>query len=191
VTVGNLHHPGCPVRVDVLAGASFEQVYAVQERTQWCWVACAQMVLKQLEMLPIPKQCEIACRSKRFGDADCCGSTEACNSPCSMAHIEQVYCELGVTCTGLEKPIDESQLIKEIFAERPVQIGFTYANATVGHVVLVIGEKTLKKTGQKWLHVADPREMNGKQTLPFDEVKTDSGKGTWIWTWLYMKRKDP
>lgn len=108
-----------------------------------------------------------------------------------MAQIEQVYRDLGVLCTGLDKPITEDQLMAEVLLGQPVQIGFTYSNATVGHVVLVIDSKKRRKTGMMMLQVADPREKDGKQTLHFDDVKTDSQRGTWVWTWLYMKRREP
>jgi hypothetical protein len=187
-----LHHPGqpatVPTAVSTAVGASFQNVYAAQEQTLWCWAACAQMVLSQLGVVPVPKQCDIAC--KRFA-LDCCSTPSICNFAHPIAEIEALYLRLGVSCRSVQAPLEEETLMVEVFAERPVQIHYAYRTSTVGHVVVVIGERNRRRTGLKYLQVADPREKNGKQTLLFDDVRTDSGKGTWTSTWISMMRIIP
>lgn len=184
--MGNLYDQGQSVTVPAVAGATFKGVYAAQERTMWCWAACAQMVLAQMGVSPIPKQCEVA--AKGFGE-DCCAAPDPCNRPYPMHQIETLYQMLGVSSRGIHGPIQESALMEEVFQGRPVQIGYMYQNQVVGHVVVVIGEQTRRRNGQKYLRLADPREKNGKQTVLFADVQTDSGKGRWEWTWIRMERK--
>src|SRR5687768_13939757 len=52
-----------------------------QERTFWCWAACAQMILAfQGRTL---SQCELA--NIALGRTDCCGTGAACNMTISVA----------------------------------------------------------------------------------------------------------
>lgn len=182
----NLHYPGEHKTVPAIAGATFPQVYATQEQSRWCWAACARMVCAHLQMFPVPRQCEIA--SKRF-NSDCCTSPTPCNVALPMAEIEGFYALLGVSCRGIDGPIQEMRLMQEVFAERPVQVGYTYNTSSVGHVVVIIGEHNGRRNGIKYLRVADPKQ-DGRQSLMFEDIRSDSGRGSWAWTWIDMKRAE-
>lgn len=151
----------------------------------WCWAACAHMVLKQLGADPPPSQCEIA--SRRFG-RNCCSEPAPCNLPHPMSGIKDLYTHLGVECRSIEGPLEEQALTEEVVKGQPVQIGYVYTSK-VGHLVVVIGERYNKKKGVRYFRVADPREKGGRQLLLFGDVRTDSGKGEWKWTWTDMKRR--
>lgn len=183
----NLHHPGERKTVPADAGARFQDVYASQEQTKWCWAACAHMACAQLNISPAPKQCEIA--SKQLS-RDCCSSPQPCNVAYPMSEIEKLYTQLGIRCRGIERPIEEARLMEEIFADRPVQIGYTYHGAIHGHVVLIIGEHNGRRNGKKYLRVADPAVEDGPRSRMFEEVRSDRGRGTWVWTWIDMRKAE-
>jgi hypothetical protein len=170
----------------MLAGANFKDMYAKQEQTYWCWSACAQMVLERLEMRPVPRQCEIA--HKRLG-TDCCTTPAACNQPCSMSEVAGLYERLGVVCSGVEQPLSEEGLLEELFADRPVQIGYTYSDYPVGHVVVALGETNHpKRGGLKYILLADPAIGKNRMRI-YEDVRTDGGRGVWAWTWIRMSKR--
>jgi len=155
------------------AGKTVPQI--PQAQPEWCWAACAQMVLQFYGQTV--QQCELA--SKLFGQA-CCDDPGSllCNDPAQVPDIAGVYRQWGRNAVLVQGQVSFETLQSEINANRPVEIGFAWNNGG-GHQVLVCGWN-IDSTGP-YLLVNDPEWGSG--AVYYVNLQAAYGWGSWQWTW--------
>jgi len=151
-----------------------------QEQTEWCWAACAQMVLQFYGDSTV-QQCDLA--TQLFGEPTCCSdpSSALCNEPAQVPDIAGVYASRGRNANLVIGSVPFETLQDEINANRPVEIGFAWNDGT-GHQALVCGWN-VDDTGP-YLLVNDPRWGSG--AVYYVNLVAAYGWGSWQWTWVSM-----
>ena len=149
-----------------------------QEQTEWCWAACAQMVLCYYGNKAV-HQCDLA--SRLFGQPCCKDPSSAlCNEPAQVPDIASIY-------TDWKRPsmpkyvhgnVPFQTLQDEINAKRPVEVGFTWNDGT-GHQAIICGWD-IDGTGPLLL-VNDPRWGSG--AVYYANLVIAYGWGSWEHTW--------
>src|SRR5262245_10523149 len=106
-----------------------------QERENWCWAACIQVVLKSRGIRHT--QCKLANSVPRLGGA-CCGSRppEACDDGLADQEITELFRSVGVTTVTPSGSLSAEILNTALDAGRPVAIAFDW-----GHMCLVYGRQ--------------------------------------------------
>jgi hypothetical protein len=150
-----------------------------QEQTQWCWAACAEMVLGYHGNLSV-RQCDLA--NWLFGLSDCCTvpSSSLCNRPCQVADVCRVYNAFGVRCHSGSGTISQGAIRLELDQDRPVEPGIAW-NGGGGHVVVVRGYYDDGK-----VHVNDPWQGSG--AIIYADLVQAYGMGSWFWTFTDLGR---
>lgn len=150
-----------------------------QEQTQWCWAACADMVLHYYGNINV-RQCDLA--NWLFGLSDCCSvpSSSLCNRPCQVADVCRVYNAFGLRCYSASGTISQGAIQLEIDQGRPIEPGIAW-NGGGGHVVIVRGYYDDGK-----IHVNDP--WYGHGAIPYADLVNAYGLGTWFWTFTDLRR---
>lgn len=151
-----------------------------QEQSQWCWAACAQMVIRYHGTSKL-RQCQLA--NGLFDLSGCCkmpGSAR-CNRPCSIQQVSQVYDQWGIQTIRRTSTVSFETIVSEIEASRPVQVGLRW-NTEGGHVVLVRGWN-----GAKRLRVNDPADR-GSRWVDYAYLKSAYGRGNWLWSWVGIRK---
>lgn len=162
-----------------LGAAVLNVPWIKQEQTQWCWAACAQMVLRYSGNLTV-RQCDFV--NWLFGLSDCCaaGSTSLCNRPCQVADVCRVYSAFGLRCSYSNGTVSFGGLQFEIDQGRPVEAGLAWTGGG-GHVVIVRGWYDDGK-----IHVNDP--WYGHGAIPYSDLVNAYGQGTWFGTFTDLRR---
>jgi Papain-like cysteine protease AvrRpt2 len=156
------------------SGNLVPQIY--QEQTEWCWAACAQMVLQFYGNFTVG-QCDLA--SQMFGES-CCGNPSAplCNKPSQVPTLANIYTPYGHSAVLIQNYVPFETLQSEINANRPVEIGLNWGNET-GHQLLVCGWD-IDSLGQRLL-VNDP--LQGTGPVYYVNLLRAYGWGYWQYTW--------
>lgn len=156
-----------------------------QEHTNWCWAACAEMVLDHFQM-PFVRQCDLA--NSAFGSTRCCNNLPACNKGLSDARITYLWQTYGLTTARyITDKLNCEALKVELNAGRPIELGFSYSSTT-GHVIIAFGwGKT--KSSEVYFLVNDPDYPSGTKSVIYCSALLDrSIKGSWDATWLGLGR---
>jgi hypothetical protein len=151
-----------------------------QEKSNWCWSACTQMV-ERGRMMSMRSQCEIA--SSLLDIADCCGSGE-CNT---LADAGQITRELQARFPGSRPSamLDMADLIRELTVfKKAVLVGWQWSQSEGGHVVLVYG--VAQVGGERRFLVRDPLPGSGRVQMTYLALRTANGTGTWVNTWIRL-----
>ena len=167
-----------------LAGAELPVTRVPQRCLNWCWAACAEMVLRYKKVTST--QCEIATRALRT--ASCCpdGLQSGCNvmipvnTPVgSTPDIAGVYRLFNVSATYRRQPLVPNEIASEIAALRPVQ-AYLARGGSRGHVVLIIGFQPSGDADDPWVLVIDPEPTATKQgKVRYSELHAGLGSGLW------------
>jgi len=182
---------GDPVPVKVLP-----IVRKPQGAENWCWAACAQMVVKHLNQADV-EQYDVV--NKLLGRSDCDVGANAvdrskCNKTCTVADLPRVYEPYHIKCDhnpGNVAQIDMQGVVTEIKAERPVEVGLFWTdssgNVIGGHVVLVVGYGH-----DDWLYVHDTRlGFDSQPYVRYSYLQTAYGLGKWAHTWAALRKEEP
>lgn len=150
-----------------------------QEQTQWCWAACADMVLHYYGNATV-RQCDLA--NWLFGLTACCQApgTSLCNRPCQIADVCRVYNAWSIRCYSASGTVSFGALQFEIDNDRPVESGIAW-NGGGGHVVIVRGWYDNSR-----VYVNDP--WYGHGVISYNDLVTAYGLGTWFWTFSNLRR---
>lgn len=164
-----------------------------QQRHNWCWAACADMVA-HFYGNPSLHQCHFV--NKRENKSHCCDlKARDCDVPINSGGVGPNYFLFGINATIRQGQITAAELQSEINAGRPVQLMYLFRNAkghvVMGHVVLVHGWAQ-GPSGPHFL-VNDPGPVNrgtrrrvtyqGLQQLADPRL----GNGAWEKTWTGIK----
>jgi len=175
-------HKGYPVTVapSILDPIILPIFQIYQDQTQWCWAACADMVLNYYGAHNF-HQCD--CANWLFGLSICCDvpSSFICNQPCNIGDVCSLYDRWGLRCSYTEGSVLLATLQFELNHDRPVEIGYAW-NGGGGHVILVTG--WFKTSTDVVLVIKDP--TTGSGTSLYKNLLTAQGKGTWQWTWTNL-----
>jgi hypothetical protein len=145
-----------------------------QEETNWCWAACADMVVRYYNIGSV-QQCQLA--NFVFQRTDCCvpGGFSPCNYTCQVPDVPAIYGHFYLLCTSNSGTMTLAELKREIDHARPVEIAWQWSYVLRGHVVLISGYYTDDK-----LRVHDPQVGIG--SLSHAELVNAKGLGSWFWS---------
>ena len=167
--------PGAPLTSQNLAIAHVEQ-----EKSEWCWAACTQMVLTSFGQQV--EQCEVA--SVLF--PDCCDRADdddTCNQTCEREDILTVYENFNVTATFVE---DSDEIVfADIRSEirdrgRPVQVCIHWHEGGA-HVLVIFGWRV--KGSFRFLRIHDSLK-NGFGEIRISQLREYEDQGDWTFTWI-------
>lgn len=153
--------------------------YIHQKLGDWCWAACAAMILQGYQEKV--DQCDVATFVLK---ADCCGSSDQCANSCNYQEITKIFAHWNVVTNppivAPAQPALPVILIGEIQAGRPVQLEFAPPLYTPGpgHMVVVYGYVS---NTSFWVH--DPNQL-GSGPVDYDSLLDGMGLGRWVVTWL-------
>ena len=149
-----------------------------QRVEEWCWAACAQMVLNHFGANV--QQCDVV--NRQFGQTICCTTPDdqLCNQPVDPADIASVYEKFGHHAELIASAISFDGLQSEIAGgNRPVQVGLAWAGVG-GHTAIVWGVG-IASQGPVLL-VNDPKYGTG--SVYYVNLVQAYGLGSWQWTWV-------
>jgi hypothetical protein len=149
-----------------------------QEKSEWCWAACARMVLSMFEE-DVP-QCDVA---SFLRETNCCSlaNEDICNQGCNRQDILDIYNNFGVTATFLDDTVSFSKVRKEIRDRgQPVEACIEWDEGGA-HVVIVFGCSL--EGSVRYVKVHDPYDY-GVGEVRFSELRRYQEQGDWTLTWL-------
>jgi hypothetical protein len=166
-----------------------------QERSQWCWAACAQMIADYFGRNV--SQCSLARRL--FSVKKCCESGSGFNSSCDQgcdrtALANRIYPSfLRLNASLKENAIQFCDIIDEITNNRrPVLVGLKWTQGGLqgGHLVVISGWSESLDPEDGWLTVHDPLEGEEPQMeVRYSYLRTAYGFGEWQDTWVNITRQ--
>lgn len=149
-----------------------------QERTLWCWAACAQMVLFSVGLQDL-RQCRIA---QSLIDKNCCAAScgkKCCNNDCSETDVQVVLESFGVSADLHDGTISFAKLQEEISKNRlPVEVGIDWDGDNGGHLIVISGWS--RHQDARRVKVKDP--LYGEGEIRFSDLAKYRG-GRWVFTW--------
>ena len=170
-------------RTGIIRGAGPLNVPMIkQEQRNWCWAACADMILHYYGN-PGITQCQLA--NWAFGQSSCCQipSSTLCDNGIGDAKISQLFSVYGLRSSYTANYVAYGILDIEIGSRRPVEVGYTW-NGGGGHVAVVI--ETTVISGRQVVSVNDPGYGPGSVYYP--DLLTAYGLGRWDATWTGIQR---
>lgn len=170
-----------PIQPPPLGGRSLPVMQIAQEQTQWCWAACAEMVIRYYGTAV--RQCDEANFLRQRNDCCAAPSSNACNQPCQVDDVARVYTNWGITCTPQLSQVPFATLSSEIDASRPVEVAF-YWTGGGGHVAIVRGHG--QHEGKPVVQVNDPAYGTG--VTFYESLRTAYGQGQWAVTWTNIRK---
>jgi hypothetical protein len=171
-----------------------------KNKTNWCWAACAAMVLRYLKsgyasMTDAKLLCYVAEHSKYGPSGDCCKPYE-CDGTLKAPEVTDLWESFVYDSTqGIipdyknlaNRPaIDE--LINEItVSRRPVEIGFKYGKS--GHLIILYGY--VKENNVRYFYLHDPdAPENRLWRISETELLSKWNGEEWEDTWMRLEFKE-
>jgi hypothetical protein len=165
------------------AGNELPIGYVHQEKNNWCWCACAKMVLQHFGNAGIEK-CEIA--DIAFKRNDCC-SGDHCNLSLPMKDapnsIVGLYGDCGILVDHIDGALSYEQVTAEIDNKRPVEASLLREDGGE-HVVIVYGWR--KVDGRDKVLVHDP--WRGVAVIEHERLASAYGEGKWSSTLVNFRK---
>jgi hypothetical protein len=148
-----------------------------QEQTEWCWAACAAMVV-EYNTQSAASQCEFA--KWLFVEPSCCEAPQStiCNSPCLLDDVSDVYQQWGIASRRVGGQLPFQTVATEIAAQRPIEVALHWGYTA--HLVLIVDSLVI--IGVPWVTVHDP--FYGRLVLHHAELLTAYGRGNWHASWV-------
>jgi len=157
-----------------------------QVKDNWCWAACAEMVLT---FLGVPKRkCEVAQDHLQIPDANCCDfqHNEVCDVGVEIDDITAVYnVDSDVTAERLEHALSFANVQEQIIGEeKPVQVHISWGVDNGSHVILI--DACHKIGNVRYVKIKDP--LYGSADIRFSDLwsyQRGGGTGQWVGTWIF------
>jgi hypothetical protein len=155
-----------------------------QRKELWCWVACAQMVLRFFGTFL--KQCDIARR--QLGKPCCDAFTPSyCDQACNAEQITQAFRRVGIDSEPDDKVASFFRIQDEVTGNnpRPVVAGVTWSGGG-GHLVVISGARNVNNI--RYVRVHDP--IYGPGDIRYSDLKDSYGpndNGKWTHTWMNFR----
>lgn len=165
-----------PVASEALAapGGPPPMLYAAQTENNWCWAACAEMLLSR-PGLGARSQCSIA--STHLGQV-CCPSPGAPSACDEGAWPHLVYPGLGIRTSLTKSPLTQAALATELAAGRPVEVCYQWQGSRSTHVALIVNDN-----GGGYFEVYDPSYGAGSRS--FSQIASAYSLGVWIYSFTF------
>jgi hypothetical protein len=179
---------GVPIPVTAPQAAATEMVAAAitshqleiqrarQEKSDWCWAACAHMVLTVFDQNV--SQCDVA---SFLRETNCCleANEGECNLACDAEDVLHIYDNFGVTGTLVDDTLSFSSIREEIRdRQQPVEVGIKWDEGG-GHLIVVYG-CSVDGTA-RFVRVHDPLFQMGE--IRFSELRRYKQQGNWAVSW--------
>lgn len=171
-----------PVKNLQSAPRSLPVMQIAQEQSQWCWAACAEMCIQYFG--GSVQQCEIANFIKTRNDCCVSPSSSACNESCRLNDVARIFTNWGIRCNPLTTQVSFADLVSEINASRPVEVGLDWIGGGGGHLVIVRGYNT--QDGRSFVQVNDADDTTGWAT--YESLRNGFGRGQWGATWTNISQ---
>ena len=160
--------------------------YLSQTVTNWCWATCATMLSRYCKSSSL-KICEAA--SLLIGNTCCKGAPQegtfdptwtygSCNRTCSVAEVVELHGKIGLSSTHQGSAVSFDTLKNEIIANRAIEVAYSWTGGG-GHVAIAYGFNSTTSS----VNVNDPWPDTGQIVVPFDQLASAYGKGSWFDTW--------
>jgi hypothetical protein len=157
-----------------------------QVKDNWCWAACAEMVLNFFDMPK--KKCEVAQDHLQLNNAHCCDfqHNEICDVAVEIDEITDIYNnETNVTADRLEHALSFAKVQEQIIEKRkPIEVHISWGVDNGSHVILIEG---CYKIGHvRYAKIKDP--LYGSADIRFSDLwnyQRGGGTGQWVGTWLF------
>jgi hypothetical protein len=155
-----------------------------QERSRWCWAACAEMVVRYYGNSQL-SQWDIA--RKMVPHRGVCSKevVPSCNCPCSLEAIRPLYERLGIEARFIPSTIGFDLITQESDSKRPVEVIFSHGPDS-RHAVLIVG--TVSMGNRKLVQVNDPELSEPRAAADFEDLQDAFGTGTWVSTFAGLQR---
>lgn len=151
-----------------------------QEKGEWCWAACAVMILRYYDDEEI-QQCHLA--NLFFPSADCCDlSPSSCNTSCQIGDVRAIYQIKGIRCTPRAGAVSFNTMKTEIDNGRPVEVYLS--RGLNGHLIIIRGWYI--NGANLYALVIDP--INGGHGAVAYAYLLNSKFGMWAATWTEVRR---
>ena len=149
--------------------------YRAQEQTQWCWAACAEMIMLFLGINHL-RQCNIA--ALEFG-ANCCvmPGSSVCNRPW---YVDRPLHRQSIQCYFFNSAINFASVQNEVNVNQPPIVNYQWTNGG-GHVAVLSG---YYDDGD--IYILDPWYGAGARNYQF--VLNGYGLGQWAYTYYGIRR---
>lgn len=157
--------------------------YERQEKSNWCWAACYQMVLSN-RGIAMPGQCALA--GEVFRLQGCCFQPNRWDGPCNITipvmGFSPAFLRRGIQSRFYPSAISFQALVGELQQDRMVLIGIKSRDNSWGHAMLIVGWDT--NSEGDFLIVYDPNPARGIVADWYEDVRTAYGYGSWYATWI-------
>lgn len=155
-----------------------------QQTLNWCWAACAEMVLRYFGR--DVGQSEIAARYVEYLKShDKPHSLSPAEVQCVIRDFSEVLGMWGIEADYRRRDISFSTVQKEIDAGRPVVVLLDWFGGD-GHFVIIRGWYI--ERGEPMLKVNNPERGSGLQT--YADLVEAYGQGVWKNTWMRLVRTE-
>jgi hypothetical protein len=154
-----------------------------QDASEWCWLACAQMLGDTPPRGLQLRQCELA-QTYIPGATGCCQTKPVpavCNHGGSVATIQQVYTEnsLGFVATPVDGKPDEAQLVAWL-EMGPVEV--FWVTPDQAHVALIVGVQAVGPAYRYTVNDPWPSGSGQVRPLTYDQLLPTIPSG-YDWDW--------
>lgn len=154
--------------------------YEQQLLSNWCWAACATMAAKNTKT-----QCDLG---RVVFPTATCPPAQVSNGQADPNEIDRVLREAGrsPSASNSAPPAQTADLLNELSAGRPVQIGWQWDFSQGGHVVLLVGSDQIAAQTVFFIHDPLPSNEGGGPYIQMtsSDLSTAGGRGRWIYVWM-------
>lgn len=183
-----------PVHISKIGSATAADAHSLgiarvrQEKSQWCWAACGEMLARHVLKTHIA-QCDFV-NTYTGGKGlcqDACQGIGNCNVPCQTSKIAGIYATKGMLCRPMPVPASATEICEQIVdARRPIMAMLTFDNLA-SHVLLITGYRA---TGSgPALYAIDTRDGYGEGWVDYGALLNAHGHGRWVSSWSDFRSK--
>jgi hypothetical protein len=162
-------------------GIALPVPYVHQCQTEWCWAACASMILNYYKNNM--EQCAVA---GLIVGIDCCAFGGLCNRPADPGDISEVFTRSGLSSSAITGPVTVQQLLDELQAARPVEIAVgpctVIPGEPSGHALVIYGWMS-----DTIFRVHDPLD-EGSGRADYSAIMQGMSRGCWRNSWTGIQQ---
>jgi len=155
-----------------------------QRQSNWCWVACAVMVLRYYGYSSVKKSDLSNWQFKNKKNSNN-SKTKNSNERCKWKDVARIFSSWGIHSNFKSGKVSFQKIVFEIDNNRPVELGFRGVFGS-GHVVLVIGYEDSIRKGNK-LYLMDPNQ--GGSWRAYKDLIVSIELGEWVYSWTNISKK--
>jgi hypothetical protein len=172
-------------------GKVLDVPFISQKKSNWCWAACAAMVLSfyKIEV----RQCRLAAQGTGISTSNCCtdSTSDSCNKALYDDEITDLWHARNIPAIPEPNSISGKELLQEIDDhDRPVEMGYgpELGKRGIGHVVILYGWQQESNAVKFLTH--NPQNRARKSIASF-ALTGSRLKGIWNATWKQLDKPNP